>query len=247
MLTQPTRILIAAVIFSASLLALNIWRPFPADKPQLAAAALQPAVADVDTMIANLEARLRENPTDGEGFRMLGWSYLNTGRPQQSVDAFKNAAQLLPDRADVRTSYGEALVAASGGIVTPEAKAQFEQALQLDPTNQAAREFLTQGKVPVSSSAMTDERDAISPSMSIPATMPSTDRELMISGMVERLAARLRSDPRDADGWVKLIRSRIVLKDNAQARQDIQTARGVFKSDPAALEKIQSVAGQIGL
>ncbi len=35
----------------------------------------------------------------------------------------------------------------------------------------------------------------------------------MIRGMVDGLANRLEQQPRDAEGWIKLIRSRVVLGD----------------------------------
>ena len=37
------------------------------------------------------------------------------------------------------------------------------------------------------------------------------------SGMVDRLASRLRQNPRDADGWIRLMRSRMVLNEPAAA------------------------------
>jgi len=36
---------------------------------------------DVDVMIAKLVARLDKQPDDVKGWKMLGWSYLNTDRP----------------------------------------------------------------------------------------------------------------------------------------------------------------------
>ena len=41
--------------------------------------------------------------------------------------------------------------------------------------------------------------------------LPPKDRSAMIRGMVDRLANRLEKSPRDADGWIKLIQSRMVL------------------------------------
>ena len=76
---------------------------------------------DVDTMIQKLADRLKTDTEDGEGFRMLGWSYQNTNRPAEAVAAYKRAVGLLPDRADVCAGYGEALVSLANGRVTPEA------------------------------------------------------------------------------------------------------------------------------
>ncbi|QZD88951.1 tetratricopeptide repeat protein [Qipengyuania aurantiaca] len=96
---------------------------------------------DVDTMIDRLAARLEANPEDGEGFRMLGWSYLMTNRPQQAIAPFERAIELLPQSAAARSGYGEALVAVAEGEVTADARQAFEQALAIDPTEPRARYF----------------------------------------------------------------------------------------------------------
>ncbi|EDL48798.1 tetratricopeptide repeat protein [Erythrobacter sp. SD-21] len=96
---------------------------------------------DVDTMIERLAARLEANPEDGEGFRMLGWSYLMTNRPQEAIAPFERAIELLPQSAAARSGYGEALVALAKGEVTRDARQAFEQALAIDPTEPRARYF----------------------------------------------------------------------------------------------------------
>jgi len=77
--------------------------------------------------------------------------------------------------------------------------------------------------------------------------MPAADRQEMIEGMVARLAERLKENPKDADGWVRLIRSRMVLKQEAQARADLQIALLVFADDPAGRKRIQSEAALLGV
>src|SRR5689334_20463583 len=52
-------------------------------EPASTAAAGKP-LADVDTMIERLAARLETTPKDIEGWQMLGWSYLNTARYEQA-------------------------------------------------------------------------------------------------------------------------------------------------------------------
>jgi len=48
--------------------------------------------------------------------------------------------------------------------------------------------------------------------------MPPGDRAAMIQSMVDSLARRLEQSPRDADGWIKLIRSRVVLGGRSRKR-----------------------------
>ncbi len=100
------------------------------------------AIDDVDTMIERLAQRLEKEPGDGEGFRMLGWSYLMTGHPEKAIEPYKRALALLPGKANVQAGYGEALVGSNGNKVTPEAKAAFDKALALDPAEPRATYFL---------------------------------------------------------------------------------------------------------
>lgn len=97
---------------------------------------------DVDSMIARLAKRLEDNPDDGEGFRMLGWSYVMTDRPELAIEPYKKALALIPDNPVVHSGYGEALVGMADGKVTAEAKASFEKALTLDSGEPRSRYFL---------------------------------------------------------------------------------------------------------
>jgi cytochrome c-type biogenesis protein CcmH len=259
------------------------------------------ALDDVDTMITRLATRLKTDTTDGDGFRMLGWSYVNTAKPVEAVTAYIRAEQLLPNRADVHAGYGEALVAVAKDVVTPEAKAQFDKAIALDPKEPRARFFASLYKaqhgdekaaleewIALSNSASPDqpwqgdvhqrvEKLAAKLGVSIagrlkaPAAAPATalmpsekggpdaatvkaasslsegERQGMINGMVDGLAAKLQANPGDVDGWIKLIRSRVVLKDMARAKDDLGMARKALASNPAKLGAINSVATELGL
>jgi cytochrome c-type biogenesis protein CcmH len=94
-------------------------------------------------MISGLEAKLKENSNNPEGWRMLGWSFFETGRYAESATAYKKATQLKPDEADYWSSLGEALVLAGPGETIPvDASAAFKNALRLDPKDPRARYFL---------------------------------------------------------------------------------------------------------
>ena len=69
----------------------------------------------------------------------------------------------------------------------------------------------------------------------------------MINGMVDGLATKLQANPDNVDGWVKLIRSRVVLKDMAKAKDDVAMARKAFASKPDKLAQINSLAAELGL
>jgi cytochrome c-type biogenesis protein CcmH len=80
------------------------------------------------------------------------------------------------------------------------------------------------------------------------ATMPlEGEQGKMIRGMVERLAARLKENKSDLEGWLRLIRSYAVLKETDKAQDAAATARQEFASDARALQQIDALAQGLGL
>lgn len=77
--------------------------------------------------------------------------------------------------------------------------------------------------------------------------LPEGDQTAMIKGMVAKLADRLKTNPNDADGWIKLIKSYQVLNDPASAKDALNTAILAFTNDPANKDKIVAAATNLGL
>lgn len=77
--------------------------------------------------------------------------------------------------------------------------------------------------------------------------LPDADRQSMINGMVEGLAKKLKSNPGDADGWVRLMRSRMVLKQAEQAGKDLASARMALAGNPSGLSKVDAAARELGV
>jgi cytochrome c-type biogenesis protein CcmH len=144
---------VAIVTLAGTGLYLTIGRP---DVPSTSALAneenAESAGADghpqggVDAMIAQLETQMRQRPDNAEGWRMLGWSYLQTGRNAEAAEAYGRAATLDPGNADYLSAQGEATVLAAEGQVTPAAEAIFRKALSADAADPRARYYLAVGK-----------------------------------------------------------------------------------------------------
>jgi cytochrome c-type biogenesis protein CcmH len=77
--------------------------------------------------------------------------------------------------------------------------------------------------------------------------MAPTDRTAMIRAMVEGLAVRLEQSPRDVEGWIKLIRSRVVLGEADQAKQALDRALTVFDNAPQERNQITAAARELGM
>jgi len=74
-----------------------------------------------------------------------------------------------------------------------------------------------------------------------------TGQQAMIQGMVDRLAAQLKSQPRDADGWVRLMRSRMVLGDPASASGALRDGLSVFQDSAPIQAKLHDAARAMGV
>ena len=92
---------------------------------------------------------------------------------------------------------------------------------------------------------------AAPPVMSQPSTdaeaiaqMSPQDRAQMISAMVEGLSARLKEDPEDVEGWVRLLRSRAVLGQADIAKEELVLMRATFSDRPDIIADILQRSGQ---
>jgi cytochrome c-type biogenesis protein CcmH len=72
-------------------------------------------------------------------------------------------------------------------------------------------------------------------------------RMTMIRGMVEKLADRLHHDGTDLEGWLRLVRSYMVLGESDKARAAADDARHALVSDPEKLRQLDELVKGLGL
>src|ERR1700730_7908485 len=96
----------------------------------------------LDNLVAQVEQHLEKNPTDGRGWNVLAPVLARLGRYDDAVRAYRNSITYNGDNAERRADLGETLAAAAGGVVTSEAKAEFERAIALNADEVKASYFL---------------------------------------------------------------------------------------------------------
>jgi cytochrome c-type biogenesis protein CcmH len=101
-----------------------------------------PERPDVQQMVARLEARLARSPDDLQGWLMLGRSRAVLGDTSGSVEAFRRAQGLAADDPGAVGGLAEALTAAAGGTVTPEARTLFVKLTEVEPRDPRAGFYL---------------------------------------------------------------------------------------------------------
>lgn len=298
--------MVAVVVLAATGLYLKIGRPdAPSVHPAIGSA---PAVAsadpahpqgDVASMIALLEAKMKQAPDNAEGWRMLGWSYLQVGRNAEAATAYARAAALDPKNAEYLSAQGEALVLAAQGQVSHEAQAVFRKAVALDRDDPRARYYLAMAKdqagdgagamndwiamlrtappdapwaaevrafvikvaqsrgqditarlppAPAGAPAMAEAAPSAMPpgptseQVAAAGQMSDQARATMIQGMVAQLAARLKANPHDLEGWRRLLRARMVLGRPDQAAADYKSAEAAFAGSPSDQAALREAA-----
>jgi cytochrome c-type biogenesis protein CcmH len=96
----------------------------------------------LENLVAQVEQHLEKNPSDGRGWNVLGPVLQRLGRFDDAARAYRNSLTYNGESAERRADLGEALSAAAGGVVTAEAKTEFERAHALNADDPKANYFL---------------------------------------------------------------------------------------------------------
>ncbi len=125
---------------------LNLGSPGVSGQPALARSHASAENAPVAGLIAQVEARLRSRPEDGQGWDVIAPVYLRLERFEDAAQAFQRAIRILGESPRRLIGFGEATAVARGGVVVEEARRAFQRALELQPGLPEARLWLALGK-----------------------------------------------------------------------------------------------------
>ena len=242
----------------------------------LAARLGAPPADSIEVLVARVEERLAEHPEDGRGWDVIAPVYLRLDRPDDARRAFQNAIRLLGSTAMRQSGLGEAILSAESGIVTADARTAFEAANALDPAAIGPRFFLglaaeQEGDVAAAANlwrtllaetpADTPWRGVLSEALARVApqqegpdaenvaavqALPPGEQAAMIEGMVGGLAEQLKEQPEDVEGWLRLIRSYVVLgRADAAAEAARDALAGV--TDAAGRGRVEALIADLGV
>jgi cytochrome c-type biogenesis protein CcmH len=232
----------------------------------------------LDNLVAQVEQHLEKNPTDARGWSVLAPVLARVGRFDDAARAYRNAIAYGGETADRRADLGEVIASAAGGVVTAEAKTEFERARALNADEPKANYF-------IGLAAEQDGRNADAASiwrgmlsnapqdapyrplveaalrrvggpgapalpdgaMAAAKDMSESDRSVMIRGMVERLATRLKQNGDDVEGWLRLVRAYMVMGDRDKAKSALSDARQAVANDAERLRQLNEGLKNLGL
>ncbi len=177
----------------------------------VAAGSTRPAEEEsamIQGMVERLAARLKQDGSDVEGWLRLVRSYKVLGEPDKVRAAITDAQQALATNRDKLEKLNAGLKSLDSDVV----RAHEASAAPSTPEM--------------------NERTAA------PADEAMQPQSAMIHSMVERLAARLKQDGSDAEGWARLVHSYKVLGETDKALAASQEARQALAADPAKLQQL---------
>ena len=115
--------------------AANSPRPVPGTATEQSGAMSQQQIA---ANIDKLAERLKQNPNDVQGWRMLARSYMMQSRFSDAADAYEHLTSINSKDADAWSDYAEAMALANGQNLAGKPTEAINRALQIDPKNQKA-------------------------------------------------------------------------------------------------------------
>jgi cytochrome c-type biogenesis protein CcmH len=121
---------------------LPLGSPRLGDFPLAQRARAPDATQPLDALVAQVEQHLEKNPADARGWTVLAPVLARLGRFDDAAHAYRNAIAYGGETADRRADLGEVIAAGAGGVVTAEAKGEFERAQALQAEEPKASYFL---------------------------------------------------------------------------------------------------------
>jgi cytochrome c-type biogenesis protein CcmH len=249
----------------------RLGQPRMADEPLASRKVAPQTDGGIEAAVAAVEARLTAKPDDGKGWAVIAPVYMRLERYPDAAHAYAEALRLLGEEPLRRSAYGEALVAAAGGVVTGEAREAFDRALTEQPGQPQARYYVAlaaeqDGK---KADAVRDYQSLLAdsppdaPWRSVvngrlaalegepapaegAAAIPEAQRP-MIEGMVAKLATRLAGNGGSIDEWSRLIRAYTVLHEADKAKAALADARKALAPDANAVASLDALAHDLGL
>lgn len=138
-LTSASILLVSTLLPAAALVLYRIvGTPAALDPAQLAA---ETAISgpQLEAAIAQLSARLEQEPGDTEGWVLLARAYQATERPQQALEAYRRAHETAPGHPGLAIEYVQAMALADPQRrIGDQGRRLLEHVLDIDPVQQRA-------------------------------------------------------------------------------------------------------------
>ncbi len=219
-----------------------------AERPEIAAQNV-----DLGDAIARIEQRLAEVPDDVRGWTVIAPAYVELGRYEDGVNAYRRILALSGPSAVVETDLAEVLLLAANGAGSEEAMDLLRRAAERDasvvrPRLYLAAELMRMGDYAEAQAWWQEAidlakggepwlaaaRQGLAVAEAGGVDTAAEQQAEMIRGMVSGLSERLAADGGTVEEWTQLVRSYLVLGDLAAAQSTFDQAVAAY---PAAFDR----------
>lgn len=177
------------------------------------------------------QAALKLEPNNPRADFYLALALEQSGRRAEALAAFQAIAAASPPTAPWMPLVNQHIAANSAGM--PLANAPSQPVVPQQQTPLASN--------PAAPGGPSAEDIANAQQMS------EADRGEMIRGMVASLDARLKEDPNNFEGWMRLVRSYAMLKDMDRAQAALRDGLKAFPAAGAQGQQLVAMAKELGL
>lgn len=211
---------------------LNFTKEFDSKKAELEAPrSNMPLKADgtpdIEKVAQNLKLEMESNPTDPQGWYMLGRAYVMIERFSEAVESFDKSLALRPDSADTMLALANSLSRIQSGKLTGRPRELVNKALLIEPQNLTALWF--------SGMAASQEADFAEAILHWEKVLPliddEADEKIAIIGLIAEAKSRLASEMiKQVDGAVSNNKEKEALIENTKQKVIQETKQGTEQS-----------------
>jgi len=228
--TDPSRLSLPQM---AAVLASDVKSKPNDPQPLYYLGVVERAGGDLPSAIRHLEKSVDLDPRNAKVWATLGTALVEQDQGQvgdAAADAFRRSLQLDPAAMQPRYFLARADMAAGrldAGL------AAWRELLASLPAQDPRRAQL---QAEIDQVARTGKLDAVQTSSDQSPPTDGGQEAAFIRSMVDRLAARLKAQPNDPEGWARLIRAYGVLHQDDARKAAVADAQRLFKDRPKDLK-----------
>jgi cytochrome c-type biogenesis protein CcmH len=124
---------IVVVVVLLPIFTISVYQNLSNYTPTSKSAAIDLPPLTLDQSVVKIEQHLKENPQDVKAWKMLGLSYFDLNKIEESLKAYEKAYQIDSSDPRLLVEYASALISANDDQFTPKPMGFIKKALEIEP------------------------------------------------------------------------------------------------------------------
>ena len=124
---------IVVVVVLLPIFTISVYQNLSNYTPTIKSAAIDLPPLTLDQSVVKIEQHLKENPQDVKAWKMLGLSYFDLNKIEESLKAYEKAYQIDSSDPRLLVEYASALISANDDQFTPKPMGFIKKALEIEP------------------------------------------------------------------------------------------------------------------